>query len=154
MDIDFFNKNGYLILEKIFSNDACNEIVKLAEIHNFKDDYIPIMNLHQSSDKILKHMSNLKIIKYIEKVFEGNALGLQTEFFFMPPGTKGFSPHQDNTYVQADQHSFVSAWVALTDVNKKNGGLIIWPGSHKEKQLRTRTNEVIQVQTKILTQEN
>ncbi len=141
MDIDFFCKNGYLILEKIFSNDECNEIVKLAEIHNLKDDYVPIMNLHQSSDKILKYMSNSEIIKYIEKFFEGSALGLQTEFFFMPPGTKGFSPHQDNTYVQADQHSFVSAWIALTDVNKNNGGLIIWPESHKEKQLETRNNE-------------
>ena len=141
MSISFFNENGYLILEKIFSIDECNEIVKQAETYNLKDNYIPIMNLHKFSNKILKHMSNPNIIKYIEKVFEGNALGLQTEFFFMPPGTKGFSPHQDNTYVQADQNSFVSAWVALTDVNNKNGGLIIWPESHKEKQLKTKNNE-------------
>ncbi len=143
MDISFFNEKGYLILENIFSSDECNEVVKLAESINSKDDYIPIMNLHKSSDKIIKYMSNPKVINYIEKVFEGNALGLQTEFFFMPPGTKGFSPHQDNTYVQADQYSFVSAWIALTDVNKENGGLIIWPESHKEKQLKTKNNEDI-----------
>ena len=58
----------------------------------------------------------------------------------MPPDTKGFTPHQDNTYVQADENSFVSAWVALTDVNEKNGGLIIWPMSHKEKKLQSLEN--------------
>ena len=60
----------------------------------------------------------------------------------MPPGTKGFSPHQDNTYVKASSDSFISAWIALTNVNNKNGGLIIWPKSHKENQLEQVENEV------------
>ena len=46
----------------------------------------------------------------------------------MPPGTKGFSPHQDNTYVKAEINTFVcGSWIALTDVSKENGGLMIWP---------------------------
>ena len=52
MSISFFNENGYLILEKIFSEDECNEIVKQAETYNLKDNYIPIMNLHKFSNKI------------------------------------------------------------------------------------------------------
>ena len=31
----------------------------------------------------------------------------------MPPNTKGFTPHQDNTYVEADEKTFISAWIAL-----------------------------------------
>lgn len=141
MNISFFDDKGYLILENIFSHNECNEIVKLAKEFNEKNNYIPIMNIHELSNTILKYMSNSKIISYAEEIFKGDALGLQTEYFFMPPGTKGFSPHQDNTYVQADQNSFVSAWVALTDINRKNGGLIIWPESHKEEQLENKENE-------------
>ena len=59
----------------------------------------------------------------------------------MPPGTKGFSAHQDNTYVQASSDSFISAWIALQDVTSFNGGLIIWPGTHKENQLKLVENE-------------
>ena len=140
-DMKFFDKNGYLILSNVLSSYECDEIVDLANRYNSKNDFIPIMNIHKSSEKILEYMSRSKIISYIENVFNGKALGLQTEFFFMPPGTKGFSPHQDNTYVQADQNNFVSAWIALTDVNSNNGGLIIWPESHKEKQLVTENNE-------------
>lgn len=140
-NISFFNEKGYLILENILSSSDCDEIIKLANKYNVKKDYVPIMNIHNYSNMILKIMSNSNIIKYVEEIFNGKALGLQTEFFFMPPGTKGFSPHQDNTYVQANQNSFVSVWIALTDVNTMNGGLIIWPESHKEFQLRTEENE-------------
>ena len=61
----------------------------------------------------------------------------------MPPGTKGFSPHQDNTYVKAESNSFISAWIALTDVSKENGGLMIWPETHKEENLESRQNESV-----------
>ena len=141
MDINFFNEKGYLILKNIFTEEECDNVIELANNYNLKNNYIPIMNIHETSDEILHFMSNSRIVKYIEEVFKGDALGLQTEFFFMPSGTKGFSPHQDNTYVQADQHCFVSAWIALTDVSSKNGGLIIWPESHKEEQLPTEANE-------------
>ena len=53
----------------------------------------------------------------------------------MPPNTQGFNAHQDNTFVQAKGNTFISAWVALTDVTPVNGGLIIWPKSHKDKQI-------------------
>ena len=85
----------------------------------------------------MEAMGNKTIIRFIESYFKNEAYGLQTEFFFMPPHTKGFTPHQDNTYVQADEDSFISAWVALTDVNEHNGGLIIWPEYHNEKKLES-----------------
>ena len=72
----------------------------------------------------------------------------------MPPGTKGFSPHQDNTYVKAEGNTFVSAWIALTDVSKENGGLMIWPETHKEENLESRQNESIPSKIKIRMLEN
>ena len=141
--LEFFYNNGYTILENIFSDFECEEIVKIANALKTQEDYVPIMNIHNSSDKILKFMSNEKILEFIEEVFKGDAQGLQTEYFFMPPGTKGFSPHQDNTYVKAEGNSFISAWIALTDVSKENGGLMIWPETHKEENLESRQNESV-----------
>lgn len=140
-NLDFFNINGYVVLEDVFTENECDEMVNIANQLVREEDYVPIMNIHKTSNKYLEYMSNKKIINFIETVFDGNASGLQTEFFFMPPGTKGFSPHQDNTYVKAESRSFISAWIALTDVNEKNGGLIIWPKSHCEKQLELTKNE-------------
>ena len=138
---NFFHENGYSIIEKAFSSEYCDCIIKSANtINDGNSDFSPLMNPHTKSDIFLELMSDNKIIQFIEEYFDGSAMGLQTEFFFMPPKTKGFTPHQDNTYVQADENSFVSAWVALTDVNEENGGLIIWPKSHIEKKLNTFEN--------------
>lgn len=140
--INEFNETGYFIIPSVFGSKDCEKIICDANKIKEKDnDYLPLMNPHKNCKSIMKAMENKKIVKFVESYFKDEVFGLQTEFFFMPPNTKGFAPHQDNTYVQADENSFISAWVALTDVNAKNGGLIIWPESHKEKQLKNQENE-------------
>jgi phytanoyl-CoA hydroxylase len=46
--------------------------------------------------------------------------------------------HQDNFYVEANYGIFASAWIALTDTCQEKGGLIVYPGSHKEGALPVR----------------
>ena len=139
-DVNFFEKNGYFILEDVCNFGDCENIIKLSHEHLKDKEQIPIMNIHNYSEKILLSMTDTKIINFIEEYFCGETEGLQTEFFFMPPETKGFTPHQDNTFVQAKDKTFISAWLALTDIDRNNGGLIIWPGTHKEEALLTIDN--------------
>lgn len=131
---DFFRNYGYQIIDSLFSKVQCDKLIY--EVNNLQsNDYTPLMNKHLESEEILKFISQKKLVNIVEEYFSGKAMGLQTEFFFMPPSTQGFSPHQDNTFVQAKGNTFISAWVALTDVDPINGGLIIWPETHKEKQI-------------------
>lgn len=138
-NIEFFQKNGYVIIEDIYTPEECDLIINSA--HNIlgqsNKDLTPLMNIHKGSNEVQNFMAKNELIEFIENFFEGKALGLQTEFFFMPPKTIGFNPHQDNSYVNAAPNSFVSAWCALTDIDESNGGLIIWPGTHLEGQLKT-----------------
>ena len=136
--LEFFKENGYIILEDIYSDKDCNDVVNHAhKVLGPTDDLTPLMNIHKSSETIQKFMANKRLLSFINAYFKDTALGLQTEFFFMPPNTIGFNPHQDNTYVKASSDSFISAWCALTNVNKNNGGLIIWPKTHNEEALET-----------------
>ncbi len=132
----FFQENGYLIIENVFQKKDCDYLVKTANNFVVNNDYTPLMNKHNNSNEIFEFIANKQLKLIIEEYFIGKALGLQTEFFFMPPGTQGFSAHQDNTFVQAKGPTFISAWIALTDITPENGGLIIWPKSHMEKQLK------------------
>ena len=136
--IDFFQNNGYVILDGVYESKECDEVVNYAHrVIGSSDDLTPLMNIHKSSEVIQKFMAKKNLLKFINSYFSDTALGLQTEFFFMPPKTVGFNPHQDNTYVEAASDSFISAWCALTDVNEDNGGLIIWPKTHQEEALDT-----------------
>lgn len=142
---DFFYDNGYQIIDDIFSEDQCDKLIY--EVNSFSStDFTPLMNKHFDSKEILKFISQRRLVNIVEEYFSGKAMGLQTEFFFMPPNTQGFSPHQDNTFVQAKGNTFISAWVALTDVTPVNGGLIIWPETHKDKQIdfeETGENKIV-----------
>ena len=88
-NLDFFNINGYVVLEDVFTENECDEMVNIANQLVREEDYVPIMNIHKTSNKYLEYMSNKKIINFIETVFEGNASGLQTEFFYAS-WNKGF----------------------------------------------------------------
>jgi len=136
--IEKIKQEGYVILENIFSESECQKVIDCA--HNIlgdNKDLTPLLNIHKSSEIIHEFMSQRKLTNFIDAYFDSRAIGLQTEFFFMPPKTVGFNPHQDNSYVKADAESFVSAWIALTDVNSNNGGLILWPRSHENGILKS-----------------
>lgn len=132
--VAFFHQQGYHIEPNVFSPEECDRLIAYsAEFENAQSGtYRPQMMPHRSHDYFLQALKNPKIVKLAGLFCAGEPVGLQTEFFFCKPGTRGFSLHQDNFFVEANYGVFLSAWVALTDTGPENGGLIVYPESHKE----------------------
>jgi ectoine hydroxylase-related dioxygenase (phytanoyl-CoA dioxygenase family) len=97
---------------------------------------------HRVNDIYLQAMRHPALVNIINRLVDGKAVGLQTELFYCKPGTRGFSLHQDNFFVQAPFGAFASAWVALTDTYAEKGGLIVYPGTHKEGLLPVKKLEM------------
>jgi ectoine hydroxylase-related dioxygenase (phytanoyl-CoA dioxygenase family) len=136
-----FRRYGYHVEREFLDHQLCDElIIASKKLGNAKDgEYRPTLNPHLESSEFLKIMRDTRLIAIIEKIVGGKISGLQTQFFFGMPGTKGFSVHQDNFFVEAkDPDAFVSTWLALTDVNKENGTIFIYPGAHLEGLLPTQ----------------
>lgn len=135
-----FTRQGYSIVEGLFTALECQSIQALAErLPNYKSGtMMPVMNPHKDQPDLLKIMGDERILRVMRRLMTGNPIGLQTQYFFCQPGTRGFSAHQDNHYVQAPPEKFASAWLALDDVDSENGGLIVLPGSHEEPILDVR----------------
>jgi phytanoyl-CoA hydroxylase len=85
------------------------------------------------------------VVSIVRRLMRGKPVGMQTQYFFCRPGTRGFSFHQDNYYVRAEKDQFVSAWLALEDVAADNGALIVLKGSQRESILNVR--EIAQTST-------
>lgn len=138
--LNFYSENGYFIEEDLFSPELCNEIIEEAKSfpNALDESFRPFMMPHRINEKILEAMKNPKLIYIMSKLVGGNVSGLQTEFFYCKPGTRGFAKHQDNFFVEAKKEVFASAWIALTDTTEKNGGLIAYPGTHNEDLLPTQ----------------
>ena len=94
--------------------------------------FAPEMNPHRLHPRFFEALRDPRVVRIMERLLAGRVSGLQSEFFYTPPGTPGFAAHQDNYYVEAPPDAFASAWVPLTDTAAANGGLVVYPGSHLE----------------------
>jgi len=135
-----YRDQGFSVVEGLFSAQECLAIQKIAErLPSFVSGaLLPVMNPHREQPKLLATMADERVVSIVRRLMDGTPVGLQTQYFFCRPGTRGFSAHQDNYYVRAPQDKFVSAWLALEDVRQENGALIVQPGSHREPVLEVR----------------
>ena len=90
-------------------------------------------NAHLISPLLDKVTHNSKILDAVESLIGENILVCGTTLFIKNPHEKGFvSYHQDAKYIGLEPHNWVTAWVAITDSNEKNGCMRMWSGSHKD----------------------
>lgn len=154
-------EQGYIILKNFFDKEYILNLRKQAENifqiqfnrfgynKDFQSNMIRLFNEHESifinCGKIIQagllELYKLPVEeKLINKIKE---LGLEFPnlctrpvlFFNHPQLAKEevyykTPPHQDWSSMESSMNSLV-VWVPLVDVNKENGSIIIWPGSHK-----------------------
>lgn len=136
----FYEENGYFVEQNVFSKDLCEKLILAAQKlpAAVSRKYGPAMQPHREDPVFEKALNERHIVNVMNTILGGRVDGLQTEFFYSQAGVKGFAAHQDNYFVEADDETFGSAWVALTDVGPENGGLYGYPGSHKLGRLPVR----------------
>ena len=90
-------------------------------------------NAHLISPLLDEVTHNSKILDAVQSLIGENILVCGTTLFIKNPNEQGFvSYHQDAKYIGLEPHNWVTAWVAITDSNEKNGCMRMWSGSHKD----------------------
>jgi len=125
---------GFHVEPDVLAHGLCDRLVEIANEFPARKqgDFRTVLQPHRREDAFLQALRHAGVTRILRLILGAEIAGIQTQFFYCQPGTPGFQPHQDNRYVNAPRGTFASAWVALTDVSPQNGGLILYPGSHKE----------------------
>lgn len=137
----FFKENGYVVIKNIVSEYAINSILaafnKLKSHSNYyeSDGFITSANygieIQNQLHTILKEVNDeiLPKLFHIDKIYHDllNVLVLKfnkdkTEFF----------PHQDVSLIEETKGNTIFAWIPTTDINEKNGNLLVLSGSHNK----------------------
>lgn len=138
--IQHYLEYGFHVEKNVYSKEYCDFLIQ--EAHQLEgaveNNYRPYMMPHKQKPCFFDAIRNPQVIDMVQLAMGGKPAGMQTQFFYCQPKTRGFSLHQDNFYVQADFGTFVSTWASLVDTSPENGGLIVYPGSHKEGDLPVR----------------
>ena len=133
-----YEDEGFVSPINIFSKEKAKEIRNQIELIEKK---IPEeleksgrYNAHLISPLLDEVTHNSKILDAVQSLIGENILVCGTTLFIKNPNEKGFvSYHQDAKYIGLEPHNWVTAWVAITDSNEKNGCMRMWSGSHKDK---------------------
>ena len=132
-----YEDEGFVSPINIFSKDKAREIRNEIElIENKKPGELEKSgryNAHLISPLLDEVTHNSKILDVVQSLIGKNILVCGTTLFIKNPNEKGFvSYHQDAKYIGLEPHNWVTAWVAITDSNEKNGCMRMWSGSHKD----------------------
>ena len=130
-----YEEKGFISPINVFSKDKAKQIrneIELIEKKRPKElEKRGRYNAHLISPLLDEVTHNPKILDAVESLIGKNILVCGTTLFIKNPNEKGFvSYHQDAKYIGLEPHNWVTAWVALTDSNEKNGCMKMWPGSH------------------------
>lgn len=128
-----FNEQGFFIEQDVLSPEQCDRVIAATRRlpNALNGDFRPQMNVHKMDAVFYEVMSLPAIVRVMDLLVGGEAFGLQSQLFMNPPDRMGMGVHQDNYFVEAPDGAFASAWTALVDVDRSNGGLYGYPGIHK-----------------------
>ena len=128
-----YEAEGFFVVRDIWEPDQLERLKDAAaRVSKRREGALaPVMNPHTEEDVLFEALRHPVIVAIMQELVGGPIHGLQSQLFFCPPGTPGFCAHQDNFYVQARSEVFASAWTALEDARPGNGGLIVYPGTHR-----------------------
>ena len=100
-----------------------------------------LFQLHSAAfTKILLHP---KLLDAVEDIMENPNIVLHhTKAHYKPPNTGApFPMHQDYAYFPYENDSMIAIFIHLDDTNAENGGLAVFPGSHKKGPLEDKSNK-------------
>ena len=134
-EVQFYQKNGYISPINILSEkEAISFHEELQSIESkYGSDLTGLgrNNTHQVIPFIDQLAHHPKILDVVQSSIGQNILVAGTTLFIKEPEQAGFiSWHQDAKYNGLKPYNWVTAWLALTEVNVENGCMYMWPGSH------------------------
>lgn len=129
----------HLHREDFLVAQTSGKINKLKDLH---EKIIFLKQLKQISSHYEDFLKNPYIVEYLNWLYSRKMTGLLTNIFFKKPKTKyakqSWQIHQDNNYLNNKNGLYVTVNVAFNYMNQKNGGLKLYPGSHKLGQLKAK----------------
>jgi non-haem Fe2+, alpha-ketoglutarate-dependent halogenase len=132
-----YKDEGFISPIKIFSKEKAKEIRNEIELIEKKMpgelDKSGRYNAHLISPLLDEVTHNPYMLDAVQSLIGENIMVCGTTLFIKNPNETGFvSYHQDAKYIGLEPHNWVTAWVAITDSNERNGCMRMWSGSHKE----------------------
>lgn len=133
--VEQFDLDGYLVIDNVLSGKECELCIEVFERYA-DQDFSAVMNLDRQ-DPLARELVTLpKIVNSVEQLQRWEVDAVMSQILYKKAGSpyasQAWNPHQDNVYPAIPYHSNITTNLFLTDADPDNGGLYLYPGSHRE----------------------
>jgi phytanoyl-CoA hydroxylase len=144
----FYNKNGYLTAERLFTEEECEayrfHFMGLREKGSYPGDFDGVdpssndplkrfprmIHMHRWDEMSLQWLLDDRLNGCLTALLGREPYAVQTMLYFKPAGARGQALHQDQFYLRVKPGTCMAAWLALDDCDEENGCMRVVPGSH------------------------
>jgi len=134
--IDRFNREGYLMPFRIFSESEIAELRSYFDgllakyLAEGKDSY-SISSAHLRHGRVWDVLTNPRIVAIVSDLLGPSVVAWGSHFFCKMPGDgKTVSWHQDASYWPLTPSKAVTVWLAIDDADRGNACMKYIPGTH------------------------
>jgi phytanoyl-CoA hydroxylase len=149
-DIEQFRRDGWCLVDDVFTADECDRIIEHIEQAPFALDlgrredgqmkYRPMMHI---DDPFLEGVcADPRWAPIVLPVLGADVRLYWEQSVAKPPEARTELPwHQDNGYTPLEPEEYLTCWLALDDADADNGGMQVIPGSHHQGTVRHRDDK-------------
>ena len=134
-DLEGYRDTGYLVVPELFDATECITMELIFE-DLATEGYPPIINLNRQDSRVANISKASRVTRIVEALQDSLiSIGSTTRFYKKAHSifsTQAWNVHQDASYSGTGPGVYITANIALGDMDKENGSLYIYPGSHKE----------------------
>ncbi len=134
--IALFNRNGYLMPFRFFSEAEANDLRSyfdrlLARYAAEGKDSYSISSAHLRHGRVWDVLTNPKIVAVVRDLLGPSVVGWGSHFFCKMPGDgKAVAWHQDSSYWPLTPAKAVTVWLAIDDADRGNACMKFIPRTH------------------------
>jgi chlorinating enzyme len=137
-----FNRDGYIAPIRIFSEKEVSNYCKLLYstlIEKLNDPEVSdkyVWQLHLLEPWLAGLVREDQILNAVQEILGPNILAWNSTFIIKHPFDQSYTSwHQDRTFWGLQPARAVTVWIAFTRSYRKNGCVLMMPGTHREGQI-------------------
>jgi ectoine hydroxylase-related dioxygenase (phytanoyl-CoA dioxygenase family) len=135
--LDQYHRDGYLIVYDLLSHAEVDAFV--AYEASQEKDLRGRLDNHKRDPQWAAVAKHPNITGVARQILGAPPMIVQTMYLekYSEEAGKGTAPHQDSHYLPNEPNTLMACWLAMSDTDGENGGLVVVPGSHRHGLLST-----------------
>jgi ectoine hydroxylase-related dioxygenase (phytanoyl-CoA dioxygenase family) len=136
-ELERYRREGFLVVEDILAREEVDRFVsyEAQQAPHWRDR----LDNHTRDPEWARVAMHPRMVSAARQILGSPPMIVQTMYLEKYPAAegKGTAPHQDTHYLPNEPNTLMACWLAMSDTDGENGGLVVLPGSHTGGLLET-----------------